>query len=269
MSLLEKIRVTQSFLESKGIQSPEFGLILGSGLGELAEEIENAIVVDYADIPNWGQSTVVGHAGKLVFGDLSGRKVLALQGRFHFYEGNPMETVTFPVRVMKALGCEGVMVTNAAGGIGYGPGTLMAINDHINLTGTNPLIGENLEEFGPRFPDMSDAYTKAYREVAHKVAEKQGIKLEEGVYIGVTGPTYETPAEIRAFKTLGADAVGMSTVPEVIVAAHSGMKVLGISAITNFAAGFQSELNHEEVVEVTTHIKEDFKGLVKAILTEL
>ncbi|CAM2747721.1 purine nucleoside phosphorylase [Streptococcus acidominimus] len=269
MSLLEKIRVTQSFLESKGIQSPEFGLILGSGLGELAEEIENAIVVDYADIPNWGQSTVVGHAGKLVFGDLSGRKVLALQGRFHFYEGNPMETVTFPVRVMKALGCEGVMVTNAAGGIGYGPGTLMVINDHINLTGTNPLIGENLEEFGPRFPDMSDAYTKAYREVAHKVAEKQGIKLEEGVYIGVTGPTYETPAEIRAFKTLGADAVGMSTVPEVIVAAHSGMKVLGISAITNFAAGFQSELNHEEVVEVTTHIKEDFKGLVKAILTEL
>ncbi|ESV55073.1 purine nucleoside phosphorylase [Streptococcus agalactiae LMG 14747] len=269
MSLLEKIRVTQSFLESKGIQSPEFGLILGSGLGELAEEIENAIVVDYADIPNWGQSTVVGHAGKLVFGDLSGRKVLALQGRFHFYEGNPMETVTFPVRVMKALGCEGVMVTNAAGGIGYGPGTLMVINDHINLTGTNPLIGENLEEFGPRFPDMSDAYTKAYREVAHKVAEKQGIKLEEGVYIGVTGPTYETPAEIRAFKTLGADAVGMSTVPEVIVAAHSGMKVLGVSAITNFAAGFQSELNHEEVVEVTTHIKEDFKGLVKAILTEL
>ncbi|AUW96434.1 purine-nucleoside phosphorylase [Streptococcus pluranimalium] len=269
MSLLEKIRVTQSFLESKGIQSPEFGLILGSGLGELAEEIDNAIVVDYADIPNWGQSTVVGHAGKLVYGELAGRKVLALQGRFHFYEGNPMETVTFPVRVMKALGCEGVLVTNAAGGIGYGPGTLMVINDHINLTGTNPLIGENLEEFGPRFPDMSDAYTKAYREVAHRVAEKQGIKLEDGVYIGVTGPTYETPAEIRAFKTMGADAVGMSTVPEVIVAAHSGMKVLGISAITNFAAGFQSELNHEEVVEVTTHIKEDFKGLVKAILEEL
>ena len=269
MSLLEKIRVTQSFLESKGIQSPEFGLILGSGLGELAEEIDRAIVVDYADIPNWGQSTVVGHAGKLVYGELAGRKVLALQGRFHFYEGNPMETVTFPVRVMKALGCEGVLVTNAAGGIGYGPGTLMVINDHINLTGTNPLIGENLEEFGPRFPDMSDAYTKAYREVAHRVAEKQGIKLEDGVYIGVTGPTYETPAEIRAFKTMGADAVGMSTVPEVIVAAHSGMKVLGISAITNFAAGFQSELNHEEVVEVTTHIKEDFKGLVKAILEEL
>lgn len=269
MSLLERIRVTQSFLESKGIQSPEFGLILGSGLGELAEEIENAVVVDYADIPNWGQSTVVGHAGRLVFGDLSGRKVLALQGRFHFYEGNKMETVTFPVRVMKALGCQGVIVTNAAGGIGYGPGTLMAISDHINMTGQNPLIGDNLETFGPRFPDMSDAYTKAYLQVAHRIAKEQGIDLGEGVYIGVTGPTYETPAEIRAFKTMGADAVGMSTVPEVIVAAHSGMKVLGISAITNFAAGFQSELNHEEVVEVTQQIKGNFKTFIKSVLKDL
>lgn len=269
MSLLENIRVTQAFLESKGIEKPEFGLILGSGLGELAEEVENAIVIDYADIPNWGQSTVVGHAGKLVYGDLAGRKVLALQGRFHFYEGNTLDVVTFPVRVMKALGCEGVIVTNAAGGIGFGPGTLMAITDHINFTGDHPLIGENLDEFGPRFPDMSNAYTPEYREKAHAIAQKIGVKLDEGVYIGVTGPSYETPAEIRAFKTMGADAVGMSTVPEVIVAAHSGLKVLGISAITNFAAGFQSELNHEEVVEVTQQIKEDFKGVVKAILAEL
>ncbi|MEN4314109.1 purine-nucleoside phosphorylase [Streptococcus pyogenes] len=269
MSLMTKINETKDFLVAKGIEAPEFGLILGSGLGELAEEVENAIVIDYADIPNWGKSTVVGHAGKLVYGDLAGRKVLALQGRFHFYEGNPLEVVTFPVRVMKALGCEGVLVTNAAGGIGYGPGTLMAITDHINMTGNNPLIGENLDEFGPRFPDMSDAYTKVYRDKAYEVAEKMNIKLEDGVYMGLTGPTYETPAEIRAFKVLGADAVGMSTVPEVIVAAHSGLKVLGISAITNFAAGFQSELNHEEVVEVTQHIKEDFKGLVKAILAEL
>lgn len=269
MSLLEKIRVTQAFLESKGIEKPEFGLILGSGLGELAEEVEDAIIIDYADIPNWGQSTVVGHAGKLVYGTLAGRKVLALQGRFHFYEGNPLEVVTFPVRVMKALGCEGVLVTNAAGGIGFGPGTLMAITDHINMTGQNPLIGENLDEFGPRFPDMSKAYTPAYLEIAHKVADKLGIKLEEGVYLGATGPTYETPAEIRVFKTLGADAVGMSTVPEVIVAAHSSLKVLGISCITNFAAGFQEELNHEEVVEVTERVKGDFKGLLKAILAEL
>ncbi|MCZ8466122.1 purine-nucleoside phosphorylase [Streptococcus uberis] len=269
MSLMTKINETKDFLQFKGIKEPEFGLILGSGLGELAEEIENAVVIDYADIPNWGQSTVVGHAGKLVYGELSGRKVLALQGRFHFYEGNPIEVVTFPVRVMKALGCQGLVVTNAAGGIGYGPGTLMTITDHINFTGQNPLIGENLDDFGPRFPDMSDAYTAAYRQTANQVANRLGIKLEGGVYIGVTGPSYETPAEIRAFKTMGADAVGMSTVPEVIVAAHSGMKVLGISAITNFAAGFQTELNHEEVVEVTQGIKENFKTLIKEILVEL
>lgn len=269
MSLLEKIRVTQAFLESKGVKAPEFGLILGSGLGDLAEEIENAIVIDYADIPNWGNATVVGHAGKLVYGDLAGRKVLALQGRFHFYEGNALEVVTFPVRVMKALGCEGLLVTNAAGGIGYGPGTLMAITDHINLTGQNPLIGENLEGFGPRFPDLSQAYTPSYLEKALRVAQTCHIKLEQGVYLGVTGPSYETPAEIRAFQTLGAHAVGMSTVPEVIVAAHSGLKVLGISAITNHAAGFQSELNHEEVVEVTNQIKADFKRLIQAILAEL
>ncbi|WP_164682756.1 purine-nucleoside phosphorylase [Streptococcus hyointestinalis] len=269
MTLVEKINETCDFLRQKGMTAPEFGLILGSGLVELAEEVENAVVLDYIDIPNWGRSTVVGHAGKLVYGDLAGRKVLALQGRFHFYEGNPLEVVTFPVRVMKALVCECVLVTNAAGGIGFGPGTLMAISDHINMTGQNPLIGENLDDFGPRFPDMSNAYTADYRKTALAVADKLGVKLDEGVYIGVTGPCYETPAETRAFKTLGADSVGMSTVPEVNVAAHSGPKVLGISAITNHAAGFQSELNHEEVVAVTERIKEDFKTLVKAILAEL
>ncbi|AXQ78525.1 purine-nucleoside phosphorylase [Streptococcus chenjunshii] len=269
MSLLVKIKETQAFLESKGILQPELGLILGSGLGSLAEEVEQEVVLNYADIPNWGQSTVPGHAGKLVYGSLSGRKVLALQGRFHFYEGNSLELVTFPVRIMKALGCKGIVVTNAAGGIGYGPGTLMLITDHINMTGQNPLIGENLDEFGPRFPDMSNAYTKTYRQKAQAAAEKLGIDLAEGIYLGVTGPSYETPAEILAFKTLGAGAVGMSTVPEVIVAAHSGLKVLGISAITNFAAGFQSELSHEEVVAVTERIKEDFKKLVKTILIEL
>ncbi|EHI73463.1 purine nucleoside phosphorylase [Streptococcus criceti] len=269
MTLIEKIQQTRDFLQDKGMTAPEFGLILGSGLGELAEEVENAIVLNYADIPNWGRSTVVGHAGKLVYGDLAGRKILALQGRFHFYEGNPLEVVTFPVRVMKALGCQGVLVTNAAGGIGFGPGTLMAISDHINLTGQNPLIGANLDDFGPRFPDMSNAYSKDYRKAAHQAADKLGIRLDEGVYIGVSGPSYETPAEIRAFKTMGADAVGMSTVPEVIVAAHSGLKVLGISAITNHAAGFQAELNHEEVVAVTQRIKADFKQLVKAVLAEL
>lgn len=269
MILIEKINQTASFLREKGMTGPEFGLILGSGLGELADEIKNPVIIDYAEIPNWGQSTVVGHAGKLVYGELSGKTVVALQGRFHFYEGNAMEVVTFPVRVMKALGCEGIIVTNAAGGISYGPGTLMLISDHINMTGQNPLIGHNLDDFGPRFPDMSNAYTSSYRTVAHEVARVAQISLEEGVYLGVTGPCYETPAEIRAFQTLGADAVGMSTVPEVIVAAHSGMKVLGISAITNFAAGFQSELNHEEVVEVTQRIKLDFKSLITSILEKL
>ncbi|MBM9832636.1 purine-nucleoside phosphorylase, partial [Enterococcus faecalis] len=180
MTLLEKIYETRDFLQAKGMIKPEFGLILGSGLGELAEEVKNAIVLDYADIPNWGQSTVVGHAGKLVYGDLAGRKVLALQGRFHFYEGNPMDVVTFPVRVMKALGCHSVVVTNAAGGISFGPGTLMLINDHINMTGTNPLIGENLDDFGPRFPDMSDSYTKDYRDIAHSGAVKLRIDLQDG-----------------------------------------------------------------------------------------
>lgn len=267
--MLDKIKETEVYLKDRGLVEPEFGLILGSGLGELADSVENAIIIDYSEIPNWGQSTVVGHAGKLVYGDLAGRKVIALQGRFHFYEGNEMSVVTFPVRVMKALGCEGIIVTNAAGGIGYGPGTLMVITDHINMTGQNPLIGKNLDEFGPRFPDMSNAYTKSYRELAHQVAQEMSMTLEDGVYLGVTGPCYETPAEIRAFQSLGAHAVGMSTVPEVIVAAHSGLKVLGISAITNFAAGFQSELNHEEVVEVTQKIKSNFKNLIISILEKL
>lgn len=267
--MLDKIKETEAYLKDRGLVEPEFGLILGSGLGELADSVENAIIIDYSEIPNWGQSTVVGHAGKLVYGDLAGRKVIALQGRFHFYEGNEMSVVTFPVRVMKALGCEGIIVTNAAGGIGYGPGTLMVITDHINMTGQNPLIGQNLDEFGPRFPDMSNAYTKSYRELAHQVAQEMSMTLEDGVYLGVTGPCYETPAEIRAFQSLGAHAVGMSTVPEVIVAAHSGLKVLGISAITNFAAGFQSELNHEEVVEVTQKIKSNFKNLIVSILEKL
>ncbi|KXT78999.1 purine-nucleoside phosphorylase [Streptococcus sp. DD13] len=269
MTYLENIYETRDFLKNAGVEAPEFGLILGSGLGELAEEIENALVFDYADIPNWAQSTVVGHAGKLVYGDLAGKKVLALQGRIHYYEGLGLQAVTFPVRVMKALGCTGILVTNAAGGVSFGPGTLMAISDHINMTGANPLIGENLDEFGPRFPDMSKAYTPEYREIAHRVAKEAGIKLDEGVYCGWSGPAYETPAEIRALKTLGADAVGMSTVPEVIVAVHSGLKVLGISCITNHAAGFQDSLSHEEVVAVTQQVKGDFKGLIKAILAEL
>ena len=269
MTMMDKIKETVVFLQEQGVKEVDFGLILGSGLGELADEISNPVVIDYADIPNWGKSTVAGHAGKLVYGTLSGKKVLALQGRFHFYEGNPLDVVTFPVRVMAELDATGIVVTNAAGGVTHGPGTLMLINDHINFTGQNPLIGENLDAYGPRFPDMSSAYDKAYQATAKVVADCVGIDLQEGVYMGFTGPTYETPAEIRFAETIGADAVGMSTVPEVIIAVHSGLRVLGISAITNHAAGKQAELNHEEVVEVTTRIKETFKTLIKEILEEL
>lgn len=269
MTMMDKIKETVVFLQEQGVKEVDFGLILGSGLGELADEISNPVVIDYADIPNWGKSTVAGHAGKLVYGTLKGKKVLALQGRFHFYEGNPLDVVTFPVRVMAELDATGIVVTNAAGGVTHGPGTLMLINDHINFTGQNPLIGENLDAYGPRFPDMSSAYDKAYQATAKVVADRVGIDLQEGVYMGFTGPTYETPAEIRFAETIGADAVGMSTVPEVIIAVHSGLRVLGISAITNHAAGKQAELNHEEVVEVTTRIKETFKTLIKEILEEL
>lgn len=269
MTMMDKIKETVVFLQEQGVKEVDFGLILGSGLGELADEISNPVVIDYADIPNWGKSTVAGHAGKLVYGTLSGKKVLALQGRFHFYEGNPLDVVTFPVRVMAELDATGIVVTNAAGGVTHGPGTLMLINDHINFTGQNPLIGENLDAYGPRFPDMSSAYDKAYQATAKVVADRVGIDLQEGVYMGFTGPTYETPAEIRFAETIGADAVGMSTVPEVIIAVHSGLRVLGISAITNHAAGKQAELNHEEVVEVTTRIKKTFKTLIKEILEEL
>ena len=246
-------------------------MILGSGLGELAEEIEEAIVIPYDQIPFFPTSTVVGHAGQLVYGTLSGKKVLAMQGRFHFYEGHSMQTVTYPVRVMAALKAHSVIVTNACGGVNesFVPGDLMLITDHINFTGQNPLIGPNEDEIGPRFPDMSEAYTLTYREVAKEAASQLDLTLKEGVYMGYSGPTYETPAEIRMSRTMGADAVGMSTVPEVIVAAHSGLKVLGISCITNLAAGMQANLNHEEVVETTQRVKQSFKALIKEVLVLL
>ncbi|MBO0445182.1 purine-nucleoside phosphorylase [Enterococcus ureilyticus] len=265
------LKETTSFLKEKGIKEVEFGLILGSGLGELADEIEDAIAIPFAEIPHFAVSAVVGHAGKLVYGTLSGRKVLAMQGRFHCYEGHSMQTVTYPVRMMAAIGAHSIIVTNAAGGVNesFTPGNLMLITDHINFTGDNPLIGENDDEMGPRFPDMSHAYTPEYAEIARKVAKAQDVSLQEGVYMGYSGPTYETPAEIRMSRVMGADAVGMSTVSEVIVAAHSGLKVLGISCITNLAAGMQSSLNHAEVVETTERVKGQFKELVKATLAEL
>lgn len=269
--LSEMLQETTQFILEKGVKEIDFGLILGSGLGELAEEIEEAIVIPYDQIPFFPTSTVVGHAGQLVYGTLSGKKVLAMQGRFHFYEGHSMQTVTYPVRVMAALKAHSVIVTNASGGVNesFVPGDLMLITDHINFTGQNPLIGHNEDEIGPRFPDMSEAYTLTYREVAKEAASQLDLTLKEGVYMGYSGPTYETPAEIRMSRTMGADAVGMSTVPEVIVAAHSGLKVLGISCITNLAAGMQANLNHEEVVETTQRVKQSFKALIKEVLVLL
>ncbi|WP_071460030.1 purine-nucleoside phosphorylase [Bacillus massilinigeriensis] len=268
----KQIEQAAAFLENKIGEKPEVGLILGSGLGILAEEVENAIKIPYSDIPGFPVSTVEGHAGQFVFGDLEGIRVAVMQGRFHFYEGYEMKKVTFPVRVMKELGIEKLIVTNAAGGINesYSPGDLMLISDHINNMGTNPLLGPNDKKLGARFPDMSESYSKKLREEAKEVAAQLEIKVQEGVYVGNPGPVYETPAEIKMFRILGGDAVGMSTVPEVIVARHAGMEVLGISCISNMAAGILDQpLSHDEVIETTERVKATFlryvKELVKAI----
>ncbi|MFJ5621194.1 purine-nucleoside phosphorylase [Peribacillus loiseleuriae] len=267
-----KIEKAASFIKEKFNATPEIGLILGSGLGVLADEIENAVKIPYSEIPEFPVSTVEGHAGQLVLGELSGKKVVAMQGRFHYYEGYPMELVTFPVRVMKLLGVEKMIVTNAAGSVNesFVPGDLMLITDHINYTGTNPLIGPNDERFGPRFPDMSEAYSKQLRAKAKEIASSLQIDTKEGVYLGFSGPTYETPAEIRLARVMGGDAVGMSTVPEVIIARHSGIEVLGISCITNMAAGILDQpLSHEEVIETTEKVKSSFLSFVKEIVKQM
>jgi purine-nucleoside phosphorylase len=251
-----------------GIQ-PEIGLILGSGLGVLADLIENPIVLDYSRIPHFPVSTVEGHAGELVIGQIEGKNVLIMKGRFHAYEGYGQETVSFPVRVMKELGVQTLIVTNAAGGVNtnFQVGDLMVLSDHLNLTYRNPLIGPNDSELGVRFPDMSEAYSRRLRKIAHQVAESQNFTLREGVYAGLLGPTYETPAEIRMLRTLGADAVGMSTVPEVIVARHAGIEVLGFSCISNMAAGILDQpLSHAEVMETTEKVKPMFLKLVLGII---
>ena len=248
MSLTEKLEATVSFMKEQGVGEVEFGLILGSGLGELAEEIEEAIVIPYDQIPHFPISTVVGHAGQLVYGRLSGKKVLAMQGRFHYYEGYSMQEVTFPVRVMKELGIKTLFVSNASGGTNpaFEIGDLMIITDHINYFPEHPLRGKNL--YGDRFPDMSEAYSKELIQKALQIAKEKGIKVQQGVYVGTQGPTFETPAEYKLFRIFGADAVGMSTVPEVIVANHCKIKVFGISVITDLGVeGKIVEVSHEEV----------------------
>lgn len=263
--ILKKIR-------ESGAAAPEIGIILGSGLSGLADQIEDPVYVNYKDLPGFAVSTAPGHVGRFVFGRLCGRQVVCMQGRVHYYEGHSMKQVILPVRTMRALGIRQLIVTNAAGGINtsFEVGDFMLIKDHINFMGVNPLIGPNATEFGPRFCDMSYAYTPGLRELAKKVAEEQGTTLHEGVYLACSGPSYETPAEIRAFRILGADAVGMSTVPEVIVASHCGLPVLAISLITNMAAGvLDVKLTEEEVLQIGSRRADALQKLIRAIIAEL
>ncbi len=261
-----------AYIKSKIQVTPRVGVVLGSGLGAFADEVEQAVAIPYSEIPGWPQSTAVGHAGKLVVGNVAGVPVAVMAGRAHLYEGYSQAQATFGVRVLNRVGVTSIIFTNAAGGINlkYGQGALVMISDHINLQGSNPLIGPNDESFGPRFPDMSEAYSKAYRGAAKQCADALNIPLEEGVYAALTGPSYETPAEIRYLRTIGADLVGMSTVPEVIVANHAGMKVLAISCVTNMAAGIlDQKINHEEVLETGLRVRGAFVQLLKAVLPRL
>lgn len=250
---------------------PQIGIVLGSGLGDLADEFCE-IAIPYSEIEGFPISTVEGHKGQLVFGIINGKKVVMMQGRFHFYEGYSMESVTYPIKVMKKLGVETVFVTNAAGGVNPAlrPSSLMLITDHLNFMGTNPLIGKNDDTLGTRFPDMSEIYTKSLRDTAKKCAKQLHIELQEGVYAAMTGPSYETPAEVKMLSILGASAVGMSTAPEAIIASHCKMNVLGISCICNSAAGISEvSLTHEEVLEAANVAKSKFKNLVLEVIKEI
>lgn len=271
-NLMQKLNEAKAFIEerTKGMDIYA-GLVLGSGLGDLAEEIKNPVIINYKDIPHFPVSTVAGHAGRLVIGELEGRNVLCMQGRFHFYEGYEMDQVVFPIQVMKMLGVQRLILTNAAGCVNtsWKPGTLMLINDHIKLAPQSPMRGRNEDELGLRFFDMSRAYDPELIKVAKVQAEKLGIPVTEGVYMFFSGPNFETPAEIRAARVLGADAVGMSTVPEVIAAAHCGLRTLGISCMTNMAAGILDQpLGHTEVLETSLRVKGQFSALIRAIVRE-
>lgn len=267
----QKVCETAEFIKSKIKHAPKIGIILGSGLGPLVDHIEERLEIDYEEIPHFPLTTVAGHAGKLVSGKIGGVPVIAMKGRFHHYEGYDISQVTYHIRVFKLLGIDDLLVTNAAGGINksFKSGALMLIKDHISSFAPSPLRGKNYDEFGVRFPDMSEAYSKSLREMAKNTAASLGVEVKEGVYAYAQGPMYETPAEIRALGILGADAVGMSTVQEVITARHAGMKVLGISCITNMAAGILDQpLNHEEVMETARQVEDMFTRLVKAIVAQ-
>lgn len=271
--MLEKIKETADFIKAKVNDIPTTAIILGTGLGELVNHIEITDVIEYSEIPNFPISTVEGHSGKLIFGALGNKRVMAMQGRFHFYEGYSMQQVTFPVRVMKALGINTLFVSNAAGGMNpeFKIGDIMIINDHINLFPEHPLRGKNYNELGPRFPDMSEPYSHRLIADALKVAAANNIKVHQGVYVGTQGPTFETPAEYRYFRRIGGDAVGMSTVPEVIVARHSGMEVFAISVITDMGGleGVEPEkVSHEEVQKAAAEAQPKMTAIMKGLINE-
>ena len=260
------------FIQKKTKLRPTIALVLGSGLGAFADEFESASRIPYAKIPHFPRSTAIGHAGQLVIGKVEGVDVVGMQGRVHLYEGYSAQEVVFPVRVFSRMGVKAVILTNAAGGIKkeFTQGRLVVISDHINLQGANPLAGPNAENFGPRFPDMTNAYDKKFREITLGAGCKLNIELGEGVYAALAGPSYETPAEIRYLRAIGADLVGMSTVPEVIAARHAGMRALGISCVTNAAAGVLDQpLNHTEVLETAERVKEQFIGLLRAVIPQI
>jgi purine-nucleoside phosphorylase len=272
MSYFDQVKEAADAIRARVKEVPHVALVLGSGLGDFANTPTDAVSMPYEQLPHWPASNVIGHEGRLVVGCVKGQTIAALAGRCHAYEGHPMPTVTFAVRVMAVLGVKTLILTNAAGGIntGFAQGALMVIDDHINLTGMNPLVGPNDERFGPRFPDMSEVYSRRLRRIADEAAKAIDLPVPHGVYVALLGPSYETPAEIRYLRTIGADAVGMSTVPEAIAARHMGVEVLGISCITNMAAGVLPQpLDHREVMETARRVRGRFVALLETIIARL
>lgn len=271
-TLYERVEHTARTIRARYTEEVRVAVVLGSGLGAFADDLEESHAIPYEELPGFARSTVEGHAGRLVLGKIGGVAVAAMQGRFHFYEGYAIDEVVFPVRTFGLLGVKSLVLTNAAGGInvGFDQGALMVINDHLNLMGVSPLRGAHDQRFGERFPDMSEVYSRDYQEIAVEEARQMNLELRRGIYAALSGPSYETPAEVRLLRTLGADAVGMSTVPEAIVARQMGLKVLGISCITNMAAGVIGEpINHEEVMETGARVHETFKELLRRVIPRL
>lgn len=272
LTFYERVEHAARTIRARVNEEPRVALVLGSGLGAFADNIEDAVGIPYEEIPGFARPTVEGHAGRMVLGKIEGVMVAAMQGRFHYYEGYAFEEVVFPIRTLALLGARSLVLTNAAGGINvaFDQGSLMIISDHLNLLGVNPLRGAHDKRFGARFPDMSEVYSHDYQEIAVEEARAMGLELRRGIYAALSGPSYETPAEIRMLRILGADAVGMSTVPEAIAAQQMGIKILGISCITNMAAGVIDEpINHQEVIETGERVRETFKELLRRIIPRL